>query len=114
MTTPLPTITDPVEGLELADVLDRVADRLSKPAAWMQVGGRNAGRRGCTCIGLALMDEARSSPSLRHALINALTTQLGISASLPHIYSWNDAKGRTKKEVIQALREAAAAARGAS
>lgn len=110
----MPQPTEQREGAAaVALVLERAADRLSKPGAWTQVHlARDVNgvpvkpgdyRATCWCISGALLREAPSRPLMDYPTLDA---------AIGMYPSWNDAPERTQSEVVAKLREAAAAARG--
>jgi hypothetical protein len=122
---------------DIATILDRAADRLSKPGAWTQ-GAFSRGAKGrvddeenltarrptCWCALGAIAKEARVNPASNfvwsgqgrapaayRALMAVLPRPADDDQSLD-IPDWNDAPERTQSEVVAALRNAAARARG--
>jgi len=108
---------------EIADVLDRAADRIERDGWWQ--GGYYQGSaeeiattplrialrvtsRPCCAIA-AVMAEAPSR-HMSHLAERALERFLGV----PLVTVWNDAPERTQAEVVAAIRGAAAQERGAS
>jgi hypothetical protein len=98
---------------EIADILERAADRLSKPGAWTQGAFAGAGDGGgaraddsdavCWCIMGAIEAEgAHWNGAATRAVERLVHDTAG---------SWNDAPERTQAEVVAKLREAATLAR---
>lgn len=113
------------DALRVADVLERAADRLSKPGVWTQgafskdrKGGYDddliaRGRPVCWCALGGIASAAKHRPSSpfrknRRAYEALKTFEAVIGEDGP---DWNDASGRTQAEVVAKLREAAALAR---
>lgn len=92
-------------GLEVADVLERAAEKLSEPGVW--------GCKHCaaTAIWAGYGKFLGSSETLPAQKVFA--NYLGIDAGdVPYsIYRWNDASERTQQEVVDALKAAAALSR---
>lgn len=104
--------------MDVADILERAAVRLSKPGAWTQGSyartvrghriGPCCGPAVCWCAEGALIAESDSDEAARQALEATLPPPPEGARTIPH---WNDTAGRTQSEVVQALRDAAAKAR---
>jgi hypothetical protein len=84
-----------------ADVLNRAADLLEE-FGWCQ------GRAGSKAEGTMCLDRAigEAEKDLGILLARARTT-LSEHIGIPLPFIWNDTPGRTKEEVVRALREAA-------
>lgn len=104
-----------------ADVLDRAADLIERNGWWQNFYydlGTDLPKRECAVCARGAINLAangrtpdRLSDVGQNAL-SALERYLGISGDHPHsVADWNDAPERTAKEVIAALRGAAAAER---
>lgn len=107
--------------VEVGDVLERAANRLSKPGAWTQgADSRDADGNDLDnvdpddgdhspvswCAGGAIFAEAPNQVTYEAAR-NVLASVTGSYVPM----DWNDAAERTQQEVVAKLREAAALAR---
>lgn len=105
---------------EIADVLERAADKVSPEGTWTQdefardetgkplAGGWSAGAACWCAMGAVEAVLGRKAASAGLALyIDFVET----AARTPSLVAWNDAPGRTQAEVVAALRDAAALAR---
>jgi hypothetical protein len=92
---------------EIADILDKAADLLAKPGVWGRAGGQGGSHCAATAIG-------KCSDYRDQAAINCLAKHLGVESMRREIWRWNDDPSRTLDDVLTALREAAAKARGQS
>lgn len=107
---------NPTDPAVVADVLERAANRLSKPGAWTQ--GHNARNAEghvtvpsseaaiCWCMGGAILAESGGSKARAAFDIIRKVLPPQPSAHDP-IAAFNDAPERTQQEVVQVLREAA-------
>lgn len=108
---------------DVADILERAADRLSKPKAWTQkAAARNrdghllcARERSATCwcaVG-AIRRETDYDYEAENATIFLEKALLppGSGIGLRPLARWNDAPERTQAEVVAKLREGALRAR---
>lgn len=103
---------------KIADILDRAADRLSKPGAWTQgANARDADGRGvspnnpaavCWCLSGVLY-----SVEPRYSVAREANDFMNRYVLVSYAHHWNDAPERTQSEVIQTLRQAADKAREA-
>lgn len=95
-----------------ADILNRAADRLEKPGAWIQsnfskdkdgkVTGPQAPDACQWCMYGAVYAEATTLEEVE-TVVAAIKKTIGTSP----ISMWNDQNGRTQGEVVTALRKAA-------
>lgn len=107
---------------EIADILDRAADLIEPEGAWVrrEYAVTRSGYpisvlsdKACRFCGVGAIMRATETGNARLLLrkIAGLPALLGFG-SLSSFYDWNDVKSRTQAEVVAALREAAAKARG--
>jgi hypothetical protein len=102
--------------LSVADVLERAADKLEAPGAWLQGEAAESAEgftvlpkstdAACWCaMGAvwAVTPDNETGRAARDVLAGLVGT--------PLVSSWNDAMGRTQSEVVAALRRAATLAR---
>ena len=101
-------MTSPVSSPSISDVLERAADRLSKPGAWVPGGGSTPD---VACAALAI-DAAARTREAGIAAREAFARFIGAETARGGIWRWNDEPGRTQDEVVTALRNAAKVARG--
>jgi hypothetical protein len=103
--------------LSVADVLDRAAEKLEAPGAWLQ------GEAAESADGFTVLP--KSSDAVCWCVMGAVwavtpNKEIGRAArdvlaglvGTPLVSSWNDAIDRTQPEVVAALRRAATLARG--
>jgi hypothetical protein len=98
-------------GLEVADVLERAAELLSAPGAWIK-GSWQSGH--CVCAeGAILAVVPARNRTFAYLAIKFLEELLPIPAieGKRIVPFWNDAPERTQAEVVAKLREAAALSR---
>lgn len=96
-----------------AAIINRAADRLEKPGAWIQhILARNANGYSvmprdkdaiCWCLTGALILESGGDIGSCISARRAVAKEIGVR----FLTGWNDCPGRTQSEVVTALREAA-------
>lgn len=111
-----------MESSNVADILERAADRLSKPGAWLsghplalndkgqELRSRDIDQAVCYCMAgsvWAAANDFRNSGLVWRAF-DAIRPVIGEFS----IGGWNSREGRTQAEVVAKLREAATHARG--
>lgn len=101
-----------------ADILERAANRISKPGAWIQGASARTAfgwitkpddpNARCWCASGAICAEAEDHEQNQavHKFLTRLLRQ--------KVWGWNDRKRRTQEEVVAKLKEAAAKAREVS
>lgn len=105
----------------VADVLDAAADLLEKPGAWTQ-GASARDRSGnpvlpsseaaiCFCAWGAIAKASGDFTAEDRRPLRMLTKPWGKPSTPDVIGAWNDAPGRTQKQVVAKLRFSAALAR---
>lgn len=105
--------------MEVSEVLNKAADLLEKPGAWMQEDYCDAGgyrakelqRASCWCIAGAIGAVADMDGPEAEEWANKVLGPLipGVEEGYPvtGIPGWNDKPNRTQAEVVEALRQAA-------
>lgn len=102
--------------LMAAELIDRAADRIERDG-WAQDPGRDGDS---CCAFLAIVDEcddrhlgSGETEGVVAFLRQEIKEELGFfSTAYVSVVGWNDEPGRTKEEVLAAMRKAAGRARG--
>lgn len=97
--------------MKVSDILERAADRLSKPGAWCQVLRSGESNPGGQCAANMICEITSDDVPLRRDAAAVFSRHIGGAGHMADIWTWNDAPGRTQAEVVAKLREAAAKAR---
>lgn len=108
-----------IQELEAIPVIDPVTEVLHKTADLLEKDGwiqcADCGPNGSRCVVRAIASVTaynymvpfrRQDTQLLEAAVNRLSRQIGSENSPTHVAGWNDVEGRTKEEVITALRSA--------
>lgn len=99
--------------MSVSTVLAEAADIIQARGLW-QGWNDNAG----TCAANAIAEASHGDAALKFLARQALLRHLGISVmtftECQAIYRWNDERGRTKSEVVAALRGASVTAEAAA
>lgn len=93
---------------EVADLLDRAADRIEQVGWWSR--SHSAAGLAAVCAANAIFLESEDDEPVFKAAWRAYATAAGIDVERApvSIWQWNDAPERTKDEVLDVMRRAAA------